>query len=132
MSLTTKISAKLFPEIGAIGETSGFVDYTPEQMDSSGYATIGLKNLIIDAGLISSESTNNGGKSALVSAVHDECPDYLDTVLTDAAFNYEVNIYIVAVSRDYTPSNGTENGKYVPKDDNFNVSCRFEVKVTEI
>lgn len=134
MALTTKITAKLFGGIGLVGQSVGFVDFTPTQLASDGFIQTLNKTFEIDAktllvGIVSPTL----GKEALMTQIEADVVLYLDTVFTDATKTYEGLIYVTNVVRKSDPIVGVSSADslsvYVDRDDVFYVSVRMNVSV---
>lgn len=134
MALQTSITAKLVPSIGLVGQTPGFVDFTPAQLASDGYISTLTRQFSTDAKTLLTGITDpTPGKEALLTQIESDVTDYLDTVFTDVAKTYVAKIYLVNVRRVSDPIVGVSvadaKSPYVDRDDIFYVDVRINVSV---
>ena len=135
MAISTKITAKHFTQIGLVGQTVGFVDFTQAQIDANG----GIQSMsrtfsFTSKSVLTGISNSTLGKEALVTQTQLDVDTYLATVFTDVAKTYDVNIYLINVKRLSTGIVGVSasdtNSVYVERDDIFHSTVRIDVLVS--
>ena len=134
MALTTQITAKFFPPIGLIGQTPGFIDFTPTELASDGHIQTISRTFSFDAKtLLSTETNPNTGKEDVVDMTDTDVTAYLNTVFTDAGATYAAKIYILNVRRLSDAIVGVASidtaSPYVDRDDVFYVDVKMNVSV---
>ena len=134
MALTSTITAKLYPAIGLVGQSVGFVDFTPIELASNGYIATMSRQYDIDAKtILVGITTPTLGKEALMTEIKTVVDAYLATVFTDAAATYVAKIYVLNAPRQSEAIVGVAtvdaNSTFVDRDDNFNVTVRINVSV---
>jgi hypothetical protein len=134
MALTSTITARLTPSIGLVGQSVGFVDFTPTELASNGYISTLSRTYEIDCKTILAAIVSPTlGKEALMTEISTVVDAYLATVFTDAAVTYAAKIYVLNVTRTSEAIAGVSAADiystYVDRDDQFNVSVRINVSV---
>ena len=136
MALVLAISAKEFPEIGTVGETPNFADFTDAEKALAEYAKLGIKEIEVDAtAVLAGQVNENDGKTEVLSDVEIQTTTYLNGIFTDSAKTYTAKVYVLATERKcspppaISPSNYT-TGNYVPQSDIMTVQTRIEVLVS--
>ena len=135
MSLDVQITGKLFARIAEIGQDPAiFEDYTQAQIESDEFARVGLKKFEIAASILDGITDEEAGKAALVAAVKASAESYLPTILTDSTKQYVAKVYVLSAARLQEVLSGISQndfltGEFVPKDDNFDVQTRIDVRV---
>src|SRR5574343_1993309 len=132
--IITQITAKLFPQIGLVGQTPGFVDFTPTQLANDGYISTLTRNFTFDANTILAAIVDpTPGKEALMTEIDTEVATYLATVFTDPLYDYTCKIYVTNVRRQSDAISGVaaadSGSPYVEREDIFYVDVRINVFV---
>ena len=134
MALVSSITAKLFPTIGLVGQTPGFVDFSNAQLASDGYVGTMSRQYDIDAKTILVGIVDpTPGKEALITEIQSVVDAYLATIFTDATKTYTAKIYVLNAARQSEAIVGVatvdSNSTFVDRDDIFNVNVRINVSV---
>jgi len=134
MANTITISAKYFPTIGLIGQSVGFVDFTPAQLASDGYISTLSRSFDFDVKTIMVGITNvTTGKEAVMTQITTDVTAYLDTIFTDVGATYVSKIYVLNVRRlsDAIVGVATDDlsSAYVDRDDIYYADVRINVSV---
>lgn len=134
MALVATITAKLFPTIGAIGESAGFTDFTPAQLASNGHIQTISRSFSLDAKTILVGQTSvTTGKADLMTAIDTAVTLYLATIFTDPAKAYDAKIYVLNVKRISDAIAGVADidlpSVYVDRDDTFYVDVKMNIGV---
>ena len=135
MALTSKITAKNFNQIGLVGQTTGFVDFTKTQIDANGgIQTMARVFKFSTKSVLTGIANPTLGKEALMTQTQTDVDLYLNSVFTDVAKTYDANIYVLNVKRlsesiiGVLPNDTTS--VYVERDDFFSITVRIEVLVS--
>ncbi len=134
MALTSTITAKLYPPIGLVGQSVGFVDFTANQLASDGYISTLTRKYEFEANNILAAIVDPTlGKEAIVGEIQAQVEAYLGTVFTDVASTYVAKIYILNARRVSMPIVGVAdadaNSPFVERVDTFYVDVRINVSV---
>ena len=141
MALTTQISAYKYAEISTVGQTTGFVAFTPDQIKLDGYIQSLIRQYVVPASILNASTyiagspkqivIPNEGMEELLLHVEAEVEDYLKTVFDDVNNDYEAKIMVTNVKRQSDPVAGVAvedaRSKYVDRIDNFYVDVQIQV-----
>ena len=135
MAILSKITAKNFTQIGLVGQSVGFVDFTKAQIDANGgLQTMSRTFTFTSKGILTGITNSTLGKEALMTQTQLDVDTYLATVFTDVAKTYTINIYLINVKRLSTGIVGVSasdtNSVYVERDDFFHSTVRMDVLVS--
>ena len=135
MALQSKISAKYFNQIGLVGQSTGFIDFTKTQIeDNGGLQTMARVFKYSTKSILTGILNPTIGKEALMSQTQNEVDVYLNSVFTDVSKTYDANIYVLNVKRlSESVANvlATDiNSLYVERDDFFTITVRIEILVS--
>lgn len=133
MALTSQITARYFTPIAAVGQSSGFLDFTAAELAGNGNIQTITRTFDFDAANLSGVTNPIVGMEAVVDITQILAENYLDTVFTDVSKTYNVKIYITNVKRLSIPISGVtalnSRSPYVDRYDNFYVDVRMNIEV---
>ncbi len=134
MALTTSITARLFPQIGLVGQTPGFTDFSAAQLASDGYISTLNRSYDFDAKTeLLAIVDPSLGKEAVVDKIETDVALYLATIFTDPLYDYVAKIYVTNVRRVSDAIVGVaaadSSSAYVDRDDIFYCEVRINVSV---
>ena len=128
MAITSKISGKRFPQIGSIGESASFTDYTAAELaDADLIAPHFIQSISKEFKIPASFLTDNTigsfphtnaatGKATFMVELKADVDAYLDVLFPSLTENYEANIYVLGVKRTsdagYTVPTAMPAGNY--------------------
>ena len=93
--ITTQITGRNYGQIGQIGQSAGFTDFTVAQMATDGYAFIAQRSTEFDFNTIfSGKTTDTDGKLELVAETESAVYDYLITVFDATAQTVDAKVFI--------------------------------------
>ncbi len=93
--LTTQITARNFGQIGQVGETPAFTDFTKAQIATNGFAQVAQRSTeFISDTIFAGEYTDTDGKIALVAATKTAVETYVATVFDTVGMTVDVKVFI--------------------------------------
>jgi hypothetical protein len=134
MALVATITAKTYGPIGLVGQSPGFVDFTPAELASDGHIQTITRTFSFDSKTELAAITDVAtGMIAIVDKTETDVTTYLATVFTDVAKAYDAKIYILNVRRVSDAIAGVASidtgSPYVERDDFFYIDVKMNVSV---
>ena len=131
--LVSQITGRQFSQIGPLGETPGFADYTPAQIATNGFAHIAQRSTeFLSDTIFAGITTDSVGKIALVDATQLAVDTYVATVFDTVGSTVDVKIFInnVVFSDKADAAVIDTASKYVERDPIVTVYWTMKVQVS--
>lgn len=132
MALVQQITGVKFGEIGQVGQTPNFSDFTQAQIDSDGFAQIVQRYTDFNrVDLFTGINTDADGKVELVNRTNIEVALYMDTIFDTVGKTVNSKVFITNVEfgDEALPSVINKDSKYVDRTTTVRVYWTSKVQV---